>query len=547
LVDNAAPIKQKSAVDNKRDGKRWTGRPYGRWITIRKLVQYTALLVFVVLFVASRRGNWLPALVNIPMRLDPLIILANLLASKIFLAGSTLALLIIILTLVFGRAWCGWLCPMGTTLDLLSLKRWRLALRGKNNIGGGLEDPLDDPPDGWRSVKYGLLLTILIAALFGNLTLLVFDPLTLLFRTLTFSIWPAIDQLFTALEISLYPIPALADPISRLDMLLRPNLLPSEPIFYRQALLYVGVFASVIALNFFAQRFWCRYLCPLGGLLGLVSKFSLFRRAVSVECKGCTICTQVCPTGTVDPKQGYASDPSECTMCLDCLESCPRSTILFTPRLSLAAWNHYDPSRRQALASFGIAIAGIALFRSDALAKREDSFNLRPPGARENVLLDKCVRCGECMRACPTSALQPALSESGLEGLWTPLVVPRLGYCDYSCNACGQVCPVQAIPALDLEDKRQQVIGRAYIDQNRCIAWSDHKDCIVCEEMCPLSEKAVYLQEAEVKDSQGVSRTIQLPSVDRELCIGCGICEYKCPVNGESAIRVYVPGTEVPF
>jgi polyferredoxin len=547
LVGNASSPEQKSEADKQRGKKRWSGRPYGRWITARKLVQYTALLAFLTFFVAARRGSWPPDLVNIPLRLDPLAILANLFASRTFLAGSALALVVAILTLVFGRAWCGWLCPLGTTLDLLSLKRWRLALRGKSSTGSGLEDRTGDPPDGWRSLKYGLLLTTLIAALFGNLTLLVFDPLTILFRTLTISLWPAIDQLITALETALYPLPALADPVSRLDAWLRPNLLPTEPVFYRQALLFAAVFAGVIALNLFAQRFWCRYLCPLGGLLGLLSKVALFRRVVSVECKGCTICTQVCPTGTVDPQRGYDSDPSECTMCLDCLESCPRSTIQFTPRLSPAAWNHYDPSRRQALASFGLAIAGLALFRSEALAKREDPHNLRPPGARENNLLDKCLRCGECMRACPTSALQPAVGESGMEGLWTPLVIPRLGYCDYSCNACGQVCPVQAIPALDLEEKRQQVIGKAYINQNRCLAWSDHKDCIVCEEMCPLPEKAIYLQEAEVKDRQGAARAIQLPLVDRELCIGCGICEYKCPVNGEAAIRVFVPGTEVPF
>jgi polyferredoxin len=546
-VGNGSPAKEKSEAGKQRAKKRWDGRPYGRWITARKLVQYSALLAFMTFFVAARRGNWPAELVNIPLRLDPLAILANLLASRTFLAGSALALLVIILTLVFGRAWCGWLCPLGTTLDLISLKRWRLMLRGKSGTGNSLEDRTGDPKDGWRSLKYGLLLITLIAALFGNLTLLVFDPLTILFRTLTISVWPAFDQLLTALETALYPLPALAGPISRLDAWLRPSLLPTEPVFYRQALLFAIVFAGVIALNLFAQRFWCRYLCPLGGLLGLMSKFALFRRVVSAECKGCTICTQVCPTGTVDPHKGYASDPSECTMCLDCLESCPRSTIQFTPRLSLAAWNRYDPSRRQALASFGLAIAGLALFRSEALAKREDPHNLRPPGARENNLLDKCIRCGECMRACPTSALQPALSESGMEGLWTPLIIPRLGYCDYSCNACGQVCPVQAIPSLDLEEKRQQVIGKAYINQNRCIAWSDHKDCIVCEEMCPLPEKAIYLQEAEIKDRQGATRTIQLPLVDRELCIGCGICEYKCPVNGEAAIRVYVPGTEVPF
>jgi NAD-dependent dihydropyrimidine dehydrogenase PreA subunit len=148
------------------------------------------------------------------------------------------------------------------------------------------------------------------------------------------------------------------------------------------------------------------------------------------------------------------------------------------------------------------------------------------------------------MRACPTHGLQPAFDQAGLEGLWTPLLVPRLGYCDYSCAACGQACPVQAIPPLGLPDKRAHVIGKAYLDQNRCIAWADHRDCIVCEEMCPLPEKAVYLEKRDFAQPDGSAVTVQVPHVDRGKCIGCGICEFKCPLNGEAAIRVYVPGTE---
>jgi len=521
--------------------RRWTGIPAGPWITARKIVQYSALLLFLALFIWSRRGGWPASLVNIPMRLDPLVTFAHLLASRTFLAGSALALIVVILSLVFGRTWCGWLCPLGTTLDLFPLKRLRQYLRG---VKASTTAPVSE---NWRSLKYGLLLIILVAALFGNLTLLIFDPLTILFRSLTTSIWPAVDQIVTAAEAASYRIPVLSGPVVSFDMWVRPTIFPSEPSFYRDTVLFTAVFLGVIALNLAAPRFWCRYLCPLGGLLGIFSKVAMFRREVGEDCKGCTLCTNVCPTGTIDPAKGYASDPSECTMCLDCLESCPRSSISFTAAISTAAWNEYDPSRRQALAAFGVTIAGLALFRSDALAKREHPFLVRPPGARENDLLSKCIRCGECMRACPTSALQPALNEAGLEGLWTPVAVPRLGYCDYSCNACGQVCPVQAIPSLVLEEKRDQVIGKAYINQNRCIAWSDHDNCIVCEEMCPLPDKAIHLQDGEFLDEDGQPVTIQLPYVLRERCIGCGICEYKCPVNGEAAIRVYVPGTEVPF
>jgi ferredoxin len=142
------------------------------------------------------------------------------------------------------------------------------------------------------------------------------------------------------------------------------------------------------------------------------------------------------------------------------------------------------------------------------------------------------------MKVCPTSGLQPALTEAGLEGLWSPVLVPRLGYCDYGCSACGDVCPTDAIPALTLEEKRQQVLGLARIDKNRCLPWAYDTPCIVCEEMCPVPEKAVKLDEARVTRSDGAPLLLQRPSVQRDLCIGCGICETRCPMDGEAAIRV---------
>jgi NAD-dependent dihydropyrimidine dehydrogenase PreA subunit len=234
---------------------------------------------------------------------------------------------------------------------------------------------------------------------------------------------------------------------------------------------------------------------------------------------------------------------------MDCVETCPRGLEAFKPAVSFAEWKEYDPGRREALVAIGIAAAAVALFRSDLLARRESPFLLRPPGARENnpdvVAYTKCTRCGVCMRTCPTNALQPSVFEAGVEGFGSPLLVMRLGFCDYSCNACGQVCPVQAIPPLELSEKRVQVIGRATIDQNRCIPWSDHRPCVVCLEMCPLPQKAVQVEDTQVSSPDGGSVTLQMPHVVRELCIGCGICEYQCPVSGEAAIRVFSPQAPV--
>lgn len=504
----------------------WTPRC---WIILRKAVQALALTAFLGLFVWSRRGGWPGSVVNVPMRLDPLGMMAHLLASRTILWSSVLALVVVLLTIILGRVWCGWLCPLGTLLDLFSLGAWR----GERGA----------PSEGWRRLKYGLLLTTIAAALFTNLTLLIFDPLTILFRTLSVSVWPSLDQLVTAAERALYGVPVLRSAVSAFDGLLRPKVLPAEPAFYRLTLLYAGAFLGVISLNLLARRFWCRYLCPLGALLGLLSKVGLVRREVNDQCVQCDACVAICPTGTIQTEKGYASDPSECTVCLQCLEACPYGAIDFPAQVGPAERRTYDPSRRQALIAFGGAIVGVGLFRSGLTARRDDPYLIRPPGGRGNDLLHKCIRCGECIRACPTSAIQPAVTEAGLEGLWTPVVVPRLGYCDYSCNACGQVCPVQAIPPLSLQEKRQEVIGKAYIDQHRCIPWADYEECIVCEEMCPVPDKAIELEQVELLSAEGEMVTIQRPHVIRERCIGCGICEYKCPVNGEAAIRVYVPPT----
>ena len=495
------------------------------WGRVRRVVQGLFLLGWLVLWV-STAGLALDArLLHLPAKIDPLLALAQFITSRTLTAEMLLSLVVIVTTVLFGRVWCGWICPVGTTLDLFSFKQTKKIM------------PV--LPETWRMGKYLLFLAILIAALFGNLSLLVLDPMTIWIRTLTGGIGPALNTAFTSAEKGLAYIPWMSGPLTWLDHALRPAVFPTNEVGIRFVWLPVAIFTILILLNLIAERFWCRYLCPLGGLLGLISKFAIFKRHVQSDCVVCGKCDAVCPTGTIDPKRGYASDAKECTMCMDCLDACPVAAIKFTPSLNLVEAMPYDPGRRQLLITGAVALAGLAVIDSKMTRQNRDSYLLRPPGAIDDELMEKCLRCGLCLRVCPTGALQASIVESGLVGVFTPVLVPRLGYCLYSCNKCGEVCPVAAIPPLPLEDKQRWVIGTAFIDEDRCIPWADGTTCIVCEEMCPLPEKAIVLEDRVFTREDGSEGILKLPHVVRERCIGCGICEYKCPRAGEAAIRVY--------
>jgi MauM/NapG family ferredoxin protein len=503
-------------------------RTYRTLRRLRPLVQAGALLLFLYLLLATRRdlSPFLP--VQLFFRLDPLVGLASMIAARTWIGLLALSLLVLVATLVLGRAWCGWLCPLGTVLDLFPLNR-----KGKRADSS--------PATRWRQVKHFILLALLFGALLGGLGLIFLDPITLLTRTLAVGLLPALNIGIGALEKLLYSVPLLQAPVEWFEVQIRAPWLPAAQSFYWPNLVLIVVLVGVIVLNRVAERFWCRYLCPLGSLLGLVSKVALVRRTVGATCSGCQRCARSCPTGTIDPARGFASDPAECTVCLDCVVACPKDDVRFTVHTQPAAWQQYDPSRRQALASLAVGAGGVVLFRVVPRGWQVTDTLIRPPGAQQGQFWAMCIRCGECMRVCPTSGLQPALWQAGPEGLWTPVLVPRIGYCDYSCYSCGQACPTGAIPPLTLEEKRLVVIGVAAVNRDRCLPWAQATPCIICEEMCPVPEKAIELEEAEVTDAAGQPLIVQRPHVVAEQCIGCGICEFKCPVDGPAAIRVMRP------
>jgi MauM/NapG family ferredoxin protein len=260
----------------------------------------------------------------------------------------------------------------------------------------------------------------------------------------------------------------------------------------------------------------------------------------------------------VDIVDGFSSQ--ECTLCMDCVDFCPNDLVTF--QFQRAKNTKRKPStiglsRRELLTGIaaGAAIPGVSLAAALGQKQSTTPHLLRPPGAKdEKTFLNLCIRCGECMKVCPTNVLQPVFFDAGLQGMFSPHLVPRFifqqSYCEYSCTLCGQVCPTGAIPRLTEEQKHAKPNGKAYFDHERCLPWAEGTPCIRCEEMCPAPEKAIkILNTFTFKDKNGADIEIQQPYVDRDLCVGCGICESNCTIDGVAGIRVQRidapdPGTE---
>jgi MauM/NapG family ferredoxin protein len=227
---------------------------------------------------------------------------------------------------------------------------------------------------------------------------------------------------------------------------------------------------------------------------------------------------------------------------MDCTGYCPEERVAFRWRATPRSGPGIDLERRSVVTALACGALVAPVVKIAPPGERTSPYLLRPPGAvAEGQFIERCVRCAECMKVCIGAALHPALLEAGPVGLWTPLLVPRIGYCEYNCTLCGQVCPTGAIQRLDLPRKRKTVIGLAVFDKDRCLPYAKGIECLVCEEHCPTGEKAIVFEERTVL-VEGLPRRLKFPRVVDRLCIGCGICETKCPLQGASAIRIISEG-----
>ena len=468
----------------------------------RVLYQATFLALFLWLLERLAAGDpraWPYALFQ---WFDPLAGSGVALAARTLPAALALSALVLTATVVVGRAFCGWVCPLGTLQQLssflfsprsrresLAVNRWRR----------------------WYALKYYLLAGLLGASLLGSLQLGLLDPLSTLARGLAAGVWP---------------------------------LLPGGRAV-PGGWLAVALLAAILVASRFIPRLFCRAFCPLGALLGVFGPFALFRiERRGGACTDCRLCRFACQ-GADEPLGDHRV--GECLVCLNCVPSCPEGAISYRWLGRAApAPERPDLSRRYLLGSVLGGLVTAPLLRASGGGRSAARASLiRPPGALpEGQFLARCLKCSLCAQACPTGAIQPALAQGGVEGFWTPVVVPRRGGCEFACTRCGEACPSGAIEPLAAArktgyDGRPPVrIGTAFVDRGRCLPWAMATPCIVCEEMCPTDPKAIWLERAEQPGRDGRPLRLALPRVEPARCVGCGICENRCPVGEQAAIRV---------
>lgn len=510
-------------------------------IKARRIAQVFFFLLFVwfcvVTTVGERWWQWRGWPVNWFLQLDPLVALGTLLTTKTVYAGLLWGVATVALTVAFGRFFCGWLCPFGALHQFIGWlgRRWkkhaeRVALNQFRQS---------------QVIKYYVLIALLSAAAGG----LISEALRLPHRKpavasllaiggLLILTWLTTRKLagrfksavlwFSTIVAVWIGIGLIAQPDALAAASLQTGLLDPIPLVYRSFNLvvltvfdgigaanrfYVAawtitlVFLAAVLLNLWIPRFYCRFICPLGALFGVLVRWTPWRIGKRVgECSGCELCENNCE-GACDPFGTIHT--SECLLCMNCLHACRKAKMGYSLNRSASGEDEATGVTRRGFLAAGVSgvVAVPAARLGGFLDHNWNSNVVRPPGAlAEEDFLNRCIKCGQCMRVCPTNVIQPALLEAGLGGLWTPVLNFRIGTsgCQLNCIACGNVCPTAAIRPLTLDEKHGAGdfatagpvrMGTAFVDRSRCLPWAMDMPCIVCQENCPVSPKAIYVRE----------------------------------------------------
>ncbi|MFC2138633.1 4Fe-4S binding protein [Bacteroidota bacterium] len=323
----------------------------------------------------------------------------------------------------------------------------------------------------------------------------------------------------------------------------------------------------IIRLSVKNGRIFCNSICPVGSILGLISKVSFFKISIDNDtCTSCGLCERVCKAKCMNFKEFYV-DVTRCVGCYNCLTVCKSDSVKYNfsiPKLkfrkpkAINTGKEHDENRRKVITgtfAYILALAGLSMRNaraasqqykldtlsndttaSDTIVTRhmglvpvDDRGTITPPGSIDiNHFTSKCTACSLCVSACPTRVLQPSFLEYGFLGIMQPHMEFKSGFCNYDCIKCTEVCPTGAILPQELEPKKLIQLGIAKFVKKNCIVETKGKDCGACSEHCPT--KACHM--VPYKD------TVVIPEVTEDLCIGCGACEHVCPAEPYLAIYI---------
>jgi len=448
--------------------------------------------------------------------------LINFITKPAFAASG--CIVIIIITLLYGRVYCSSICPVGTYQDLLIfakkiLKKKRKRLTFIRPLG---------------FINNPILGATLIMTLLGWMFLLnQLDP---------YSAWGRISAIF------------LRDALSGLnnDITKATEFIGSYEVFkvevhrvrYELMVLPAIYLLLISGMSLWKGRLFCNTVCPVGNVLGQLSKLSLYKIKFSQsQCTDCGLCERECKAGCIDYKN-HRLDFDRCISCFNCLNACNAGGFKYERSYLRQKPSQVETnvSKREFMLQLSVLLVGfedVMRRRKQRRAKRKPlvpenkKYPVTPPGSiSRSHYSDRCTACQLCVAACPTQVLQPAFMEYGFDGMFQPRMDNRLSFCNYDCVKCGEVCPTGAIMPQSPDAKKRIQTGKAVLIKDNCVVFAEHKVCGSCSEHCPT--KACYMIPY---------KGITAPELNNDICVGCGACEYACPTKPYKSI--YIEGNPV--
>lgn len=460
---------------------------------------------------------------------------------------------LLLLTLLFGRVYCSVICPLGVMQDIIS---WIHGKTKKKNLYRlKYRRPL-------TALRYTVLVVFFaIMALGATSIAALIEPYSAYGRIATELFAPVYRGCNNLLAMIAEHFDSYA--FYTTDVWVKSTL---------TLIVAVVTFAMLAILSWKWGRIWCNSICPVGSLLGLVSRFSLFAPVIDTDkCRNCGLCGRRCKSSCIDTAN-HRIDYSRCVVCMDCISTCRDGAIKFRFRYgkkhvpteagkdvagntnktgaNVTAGTPVDGTRREFIKTTAVTVGAVAaaeVLRPVEAAAQQMKVDgglitlpqkkaphretpLKPAGSGSlKHFTSRCVACQLCVSSCPNRVLRPSMA---IETLMQPEMSFEKGYCRPECTRCSQVCPAGAIVGVTREEKSSIQIGHAVVDYNSCIANAEDKKCGNCARHCPVG--AIHLVEKNPDDPESV----RIPSVNEERCIGCGACEYNCPVSPFSAIHV---------